>query len=271
MEEKVLFKTVDGLELYGVINLAENPKAITIIVHGGMEHLNRYDELTSFLLTHQFTTMRYDQRGHGRSPGKSNLRAHIEDFNEFPDDVKAVVDYAKERFKDLPIFLIGHSIGGFSVISFGTKYPGEVAGIVTSGALTRLTNDLTAALPDGMPPETYLENAIGGAISTDQRVIDDYNNDPLVGKQFTAGLFQNLAKGVDYLKVHAIQFIDPVLILHGNEDSIVFEQDSRDLFGEIGSSDKKLIIYPKLYHEIFNEPVKQDIYEDVTKWIEERL
>lgn len=271
MEEKVLFKTVDGLELYGLINPPESPKAVAIIVHGGMEHLNRYDALTEFLVARNFATVRYDQRGHGRSPDKAGLRAYVENFNEFPDDVKTVVDYAKGNFEKLPIFVIGHSIGGFSVVAFGTKYPGEVSGIVTSGALTRLNNDLTADLPVGTPPETYLDNVIGGAICTDQKVIDDYNNDPLVGKKFTAGLFQNLAKGIDYLKENASSLVDPILILHGNEDAIVSEKDSRDLFGEIGSSDKKLIIYPKLYHEIFNEPVKKDIYEDLTKWIEERL
>lgn len=271
MEEKVSLKTIDGLELYGLINQPETPKAVAVIVHGGMEHLNRYDALTEFLLTNNFATVRYDQRGHGRSPGKSDLRAYIADFNEFPDDVKMAVDFAKGTFEGLPVFVIGHSIGGFSVVSFGTKYPGEVSGIVTSGALTRLNNDLGAAIPAGTPPETYFDNVIGAAVCSDQQVIDDYNNDPLVGKQFTAGLFQNLTKGVDYLKANAANLVDPILILHGNEDSLVFEKDSRDLFGEIGSTDKKLIIYPKLFHEIFNEPIKEEIYAELTKWMEERF
>lgn len=271
MEEKVLFNTVDGLELYGLVNLPENPKAVAVIVHGGMEHLNRYDALSEFLLANDFATVRYDQRGHGRSPGKSGLRAYVENFNEFPDDVKTVVDFVKSKFVSLPVFVIGHSIGGFSVVAFGTKYPGEVAGIVTSGALTRLNNSTLVDLPEGTPPETYFDNAIGGAVCSDPQVVEDYNNDPLVEKQFTAGLFQNLAKGVDYLKENAASLVDPILILHGNEDVLVFEKDSRDLYGEIGSTDKKLIIYPKLYHEIFNEPIKEEIYNELTKWMEERL
>jgi lysophospholipase len=63
----------------------------------------------------------------------------------------------------------------------------------------------------------------------------------------------------------------PVLILHGANDGLVSPQDSMDLFNSIGSKDKGLFIYPELCHEIFNEPVKQKVLDDVVFWLTARV
>jgi lysophospholipase len=52
---------------------------------------------------------------------------------------------------------------------------------------------------------------------------------------------------------------------------LILEKDSRDFYGDVASKDKQLIIYPNLYHEIFNEKIKYDIYQDVFNWIEKRV
>ena len=77
---------------------------------------------------------------------------------------------------------------------------------------------------------------------------------------------------MDYLKLEAKDFRDPVLILHGEEDGLVSVKDSEQFYEEISSSDKELIIYPDLMHEILNEFSKKDeIFDKVISWIEAHL
>lgn len=271
MQEEITLISKDGLKLYGVIDAPQAPKAMVVIVHGLAEHLNRYDVLTQFLTQRGFAVVRYDQRGHARSEAKEGKRVFLRDFNELPDDVSVAVEYAKNRFSKLPVYVLGHSMGGFSVVAFATKYPTMADGIITSGAWTRGNNRELGDIPADMPYDTYFPNALGGKVCTDTSVIDAYQKDPLVEKAISASIFYEVAKGIYYLKANAERFCAPVLILHGSEDGLVSEKDSRDLFGEIGSEDKELIIYAKLYHEILNEPIKERIYATLCQWIDDRL
>ena len=59
--------------------------------------------------------------------------------------------------------------------------------------------------------------------------------------------------------------------MHGAKDGLVSEADSRDFFGDIASDDKGLLIFPNLFHEILNEPTRDDVINHVIKWINRRL
>jgi alpha-beta hydrolase superfamily lysophospholipase len=39
----------------------------------------------------------------------------------------------------------------------------------------------------------------------------------------------------------------------------------------VGSADVHLKVYPELYHEVFNEPERAVVLDDVVSWIEVRL
>ena len=268
MSEERMIRSFDGIQLFTRKDEADKAKAVIVISHGLAEHLGRYDALAATLAKHDFTVYRYEQRGHGRSEGK---RTHFKDFNEMPDDLKTVMDLAKEENPGQAIFLIGHSMGGFTAASFGTKYPKEAAGIVLSGALTRYNKEIFGVLPMDLPEETYLDNELGEGVCSDPEVVKAYGEDPLVEKKISVALINQFGPGIAWLKEHAESFVDPVLVLHGNEDGLVAEKDSRDFYGDIGSRDKTLKIYASLMHEIFNEPAKFKIYDEVIDWIEERL
>lgn len=268
MSEERMISSFDGRQLFTRKDSAADQKAVAVISHGLAEHLGRYDALADTLVYKGFTVYRYEQRGHARSEGQ---RTYFSDFNEMPDDLKTIMDLAKEENPVKPIFLIGHSMGGFTAAAFGTKYPGQADGIVLSGGLTRYSNQLFGPLPMQLPEDTYLDNELGEGVCSDPAVVAAYINDPLVEKKVSVALINQFGYGIDWLKENAQNFTDPVLILHGNEDGLVAEQDSRDFFAEIASKDKTLKIYAFLMHEIFNEPSKYKIYEEVAAWMEERL
>lgn len=261
-----LVASFDGTELFLRTQVADGARALVVIVHGLCEHQGRYDYVTQKLLEAGFGVYRFDHRGHGQSKGKPIFYS---DFNEMIDDVHAIVTLAKKAHPGLPLFLIGHSMGGFAVTTYGMKYPGQVSGIVGSGALTRFNHKLPA--PVDAPVDAYFPNELADAICSDPAVVQAYKNDPLVGKKVSAGMFYSLAAGVQWNVENSGKLVDPILLLHGNHDLLVSEKDSRDLFGDISSTDKSLKIYAFLYHEIFNEPSRDDVIGDTIAWLQKRV
>lgn len=261
-------KSQDGTELYTKMNNTEDAKANIIIVHGLGEHLDRYDELTAYLNFNSYNVIRYDQRGHGRSGGTETFYSNI---NEIVEDLIAVIEYVKTNFEG-PIYLIGHSMGGYTVTLFGTKYPNEVAGIITSGALTRYNLKLFGEPDKSISSHEYVPNELGAGLCSDQSVIENYKADDLNAKRISMGLIFTIREGIDYLKEHAIQFQDNILILHGKEDGLVSYKDSIQLYNEIGSEHKSIHIYDRLEHEIFNESsYNQSIFNEIVDWLDYEL
>ena len=268
MRKEFTFHTFDGTGLYMVQDLTAPPKAAVIIVHGLCEHLGRYEYLTERLNEQNLMVYRFDHRGHGKSEGK---RVYYDSFETISDDVNAVAERVKSHNADLPLFIIGHSMGGYAAACFGARYPGKADGIILSGALTRYHTKCAGELPLDVPEDTYVPNALGDGVCSDPAVVEAYNNDPLVEKEISAALLNSIYDGVEWLKRHSGQFTDPVLILHGANDGLVSEKDSRELFGDISSKDKTLKIYAKLFHEIYNEVEKDEVIDDTLLWIEKHL
>lgn len=266
MDTETYIQSFDGTRLFLKANVPAAPKAIIVIVHGLCEHLGRYEYITRKLTDRGFGVYRFDHRGHGKSAGKP---VFYNDFNEMIDDVNVVVELAKKENPALPVFLIGHSMGGFAVTTFGMKYPNKVKGIVGSGALTRFNRAFP--IPPDLPVDAYFPNELAEGVCSDPAVVQAYINDPLVAKQVSFGLFYCLFAGVDWNKQNSTRFVDPVLLLHGCDDGLVSEKDSREFFGDIASRDKTLKIYAFLFHEIFNEPSKDEVIGDVISWLEKRL
>lgn len=266
MDRETYIQSFDGTRLFLKTNVPAAPKAIIVIVHGLCEHLGRYAYITQKLTDRNFGVYRFDHRGHGKSEGKPIF---YNDFNEMIDDVNVVVELAKTENSAVPVFLIGHSMGGFAVTTFGMKYPGTVNGIVASGAVTRF--NATFPIPPNMPVDAYFPNELADGVCSDPAVVKAYKNDPLVAKQVSFGLFYCLFAGVDWNKQNSSKLVDSVLLLHGCNDGLVSEKDSRDLFGDIASADKTLKIYTFLFHEIFNEPSKDEVIGDVISWLEKRV
>ncbi|WP_332310653.1 alpha/beta hydrolase [Alkalibacter mobilis] len=263
-----MVESFDKTRLYLKSDLPKNPKALVLIVHGLCEHQGRYDYLAGKLNFKDFGVYRFDHRGHGKSEG---TRVYYDDYTQIFEDVNSVVDIMKNEHQELPIFVIGHSMGGYAVSLFGSHFPGKVDGFVLSGALTRNNAKAGSQLDPDMDPKAYFPNELGSGVCSDPKVIEAYKQDPLVEKEISAGLFYSLFAGVDWLKHNSDRFREPVLILHGSMDSLVSYRDSMEFFNDISSEDKSLKIYSKLFHEIFNEYTKDEVIGDVIFWLEKQL
>jgi alpha-beta hydrolase superfamily lysophospholipase len=235
------------------------------------EHSGRYDYVTSKLNSFGYSVYRFDNRGHGRSGGD---KGYVEDFNQFIDDADKIVNMTQSENPKLPVFMLGHSMGGFITAGYGIKYPNRLTGQVLSGAATiilpMLVNlegvDFTAMARNPIP------NALSDQVSRDPKVVEDYQNDPLNLKEYATWLMSEVfLRGARWLMNNVGSYVYPCLILHGGADQIVTPVASWYFHEHIGSKDKEIKVYEGLYHEILNEPEKNVVLEDVHAWIEKRI
>lgn len=259
----------DGMMLYMKKEIPEGCSAVVVIVHGLCEHQGRYDYLAEKFHEAGLGTYRFDHRGHGKSSGEDTFYA---DFNELLDDTNVFVDMAIAENPGLPVFLLGHSMGGFCVALYGVKYPDkELRGIVTSGALTRDNGRLISDLPGGMDVHTKLPNELGAGVCSVAAITEWYALDPLNKKTFTAGLCYALTRGVKWFSDRIGAFAYPVLMMHGEKDGLVSVRDTYDFFSMAASTDRQMKIYGGLLHEIFNEYCRDEVIGDAVRWIKDRV
>lgn len=258
------FTSHDGMRLYMKKDIRADARIICVIVHGLCEHQGRYDYLVGKFNAAGIGTYRFDHRGHGRSEGE---RTYYDSFHDMIDDAKAVVDVAKAENPDKPVFLLGHSMGGFCVSLFGAKYPGAVKGIVMSGALTHDNRRLISDIPAGQDVHGKLPNELGDGVCSVKEVVDWYVKDPYNTGTFTFGLCYQLKEGIAWLKERKAAWSEPCILMHGEKDALVSVQDSYDFFNGIASKDRQLKVYGGLFHEIFNEYCRDEVIDDAISWI----
>ncbi len=264
-----MISSFDGTKLFLNKEVPDGARAAAVLVHGLCEHQGRYDFVAEMLHKAKIGTYRFDHRGHGRSEGE---RTHYDDFNQLLDDTNVVVDMALEENPGSPVFLIGHSMGGFTVSLYGAKYPGKkLRGIITSGALTKDTAGLITGVPKGLDPHMMLPNELGAGVCSVPEVVEWYGNDPHNSKTFTAGLCYSICSGLTWFEEKVKEFQFPVLMLHGEKDGLVGVQDTYDFFSCAPSADKQMKIYGGLFHEIFNEYCRDEVIKDVVLWMEMRI
>lgn len=268
-------KAKDNLNLVCCKNEIENPKAIVVIVHGFAEHMGRYEHLVKRMNDEGVSTYRFDNRGHGKSQGK---RGHVENYMDFVSDANLVVDIAKSENPGKFIYMMGHSMGGFITLLYGITYPDKLSGQVLSGAASYYNDSVKGLkgifikLVNSIKTDFYIKNDLSADISRNPVVVERYRQDNLVFEKATVGLYyQFLMTGTDYLVKNLSKYEYSCLILHGASDKIIPKEASVNLYESINSKDKSIKIYPGLYHEILNEKERDDVLDEIFKWIKERI
>lgn len=268
-------KSYDSTELYYVKDMVDNPKGIIVIVHGFEEHLGRYNHITKRLNQEGYGIYRFDNRGHGRTKGE---KGHIESFESFILDTDYIVNMAKRENSGVPIFMLGHSMGGFITASYGIRYKDKLNGQIFSGAATTRASEVKGIkgsifkLLNIAVPKFRIKNPISNTLCSNERVVENYISDPLNLKDATLNFYvEFLVNGVDWLNMHMEAYNYPCLILHGSEDKIVSKDASINFYNKIQSLDKNIIIYEDLYHEIMNEKTKDKVIDDIILWLKDRI
>jgi acylglycerol lipase len=269
------FQNFKGQEIYYQAWLPKDqPRGVIQIVHGLNEHSGRYQHHGKFFSDHGFAVYGLDFPGHGKSTGK---RSYVESMDVFTHTLQEFMLMVQKWQPGLPIFLLGHSMGGLISSVFLLDHQDTVQGAVLSGSLVKVpdyvsdfTLSLGRLLATVVPKARILKIDIDG-ISRDPQVVESYRNDPLVytGKM-TVRISDVLNHGIQTLAEQGSKIKVPLLILHGGEDRLCDPSWSEYLSELVSSQDSKLKIYPGLFHEIYNEPEKDQIFDDVLTWLVDR-
>ena len=270
------FQGQENLNLYYQCWLPDgDARAILLVVHGLFEHSGRYTNLVNYFVPKGYAVYGLDHRGHGKSEG---LRGYVEKFSHYLEDLQTFVSIVRSEHGDSKIFLTGHSIGGTIATAYTIDHQHELTGLILSGASLMVASNVSPILTALVPMASLLLPKLGittidaATISQDQAVVDAYLNDPLVYKgRVRARLGAELIRTYQQLRQRISWINLPVLIMHGTADRLCEPDGSQMLYEQVSSEDKTLKLYQDFYHEIFNEPGREQVLADIETWLATRV
>jgi alpha-beta hydrolase superfamily lysophospholipase len=248
------------------------PRAGVVIVHGYAEHSGRYAHVGDALTAAGYAVSAFDLRGHGLSDG---ARATVGSFVAYLADLRVFLDRTSASAPGRPLFLLGHSMGGTIVALICCVSPPPVEGVLLSGAgmindapsFVRRTIVALGRLAPGLPTVRLASSDV----SRDAAVVRAYDEDPLVYRgRIRAGMASAMFRAIRRIEEGMSDVTLPLLIMHGTADALVSPDSSRALYERAPSSDRTLRLYDGLYHEIMNEPERDEVLADVVAWLDAR-
>jgi alpha-beta hydrolase superfamily lysophospholipase len=250
-------------------------RAVAVLAHGYAEHLGRYAYFAEKLNAAGIGVYALDHWGHGKSDG---IYGFVPAFSVYTDGMAALLAEVQQHHPDVPRFLIGHSMGGPIAVLHLLAHQSHYAGMILSGPAIKPAEEPSkllvwvSRLLSQFLPRAGVLAFDGSGISRDPAVVSAYFADPMVytGKM-SARLAAELFDAMADVRARAGEITQPVLLLHGDADSVTAPEGSRFLDQHVSSPDKELKLYPGLYHEIFNEPERDSVIGDVTTWIAKHL
>ncbi|MGB3128732.1 MAG: lysophospholipase [Dehalococcoidia bacterium] len=270
------FKGYKGLNIYYQCWLPEGKaRAVLLVVHGWAEHSGRYTNLVDYFVPKGYAICALDHQGHGRSEGP---RGYVDRFSDYLLDLKTFFDLVRSQHSDTKIFMVGHSMGGTVATAYVIEHQHELAGLLLSGASLMVGSGLPSALIPLARILSVLMPRMGvfvlnaADISQDKAVVNAYVNDPLVYRgKITCRFAAEMLKTLRRLPSQMPEINLPILIMHGTADRLGDPEGSRLLYDRAGSKDKTLKLYQGFYHEIFNEPEREQVLSDMEGWLAARL
>ena len=256
-----------GVELVREWNPESTPRAVLVLVHGIAEHSGRYERTGSLLSDAGFLVRSFDLSGFGASGGP---RGDIADWSLYHDQIERHVLWA--RGQGVPVVLMGHSMGGNLAAGYviaGRPAPDLLVLSAPSLGGGAGWQKALAGVFSKIAPTMAIPNSLKGEqLSRDPSVGEAYFADPLVYAKSTPRLGAALFDAMTEVSGNVSRIEIPTLVLHGGADTIV-PPLSTAILGEVPGVERRL--YPKLRHEILNEPEGPAIVAEIVEWIDARI
>ncbi|BBB13019.1 alpha/beta hydrolase [Sphingopyxis sp. FD7] len=248
------------------------PRAIVLLAHGYAEHAGRYAHVAQRLTQAGYAVYAVDHWGHGRSDGEGG---YVPRFSAYLDGMAELLTLVEINHGDTPRLLLGHSMGGLIATLFLIERQQAFVAAAVSGPailpaqpLSRFTVWISRFLSRFFPRLGVLSLDANG-VSRDPAVVEAYKADPLVyGGKIGARLGKEFMDAMAAAQAGAPTIRLPLLIQHGEADRLTAPAGSRYLFDHVASADKHLEIYPGLFHEIYNEPERDAVLDDLIGWFD---
>lgn len=301
--EDAKFRMLDGKEIYIRKFEVEDSSAVLLIAHGMAEHGGRYVEFAEYLNRNNISVYIPDHRGHGKtiqSDEEYGFFSEKNGWNLVTDDLKYIYDAIKKENPKQKCFLFGHSMGSLIIRTMLIRYPEQYDGAIlcgTAGELGALGPiaqivaylELKSKGPTGRSP-LMDKLSFGGFnkkikspktaydwLTRDEDTVRAYIQDERCGGVFTASFYKEMVDATifinDIRQIAKMSHKTPIFLIAGAEDPVggkkaVYEILSK--FNKKGIS-AEVAVYENGRHEILNELNKEDVYRDVSSWIEDKI
>ena len=252
-----------------------NPRARVLLVHGICEHSARHLNTIAALNAHGIEVIRFDLRGAGRSGGR---RQWISSFSNYVDDVASVHNWIRGHLPRLPLYLLGHSLGGAIAIHFAALYGRDLDGLILSAPGYKLGAGISAwkvalgkAIVRFWPTLRMPDSSDHKALSRDPKVADEYAADPLSCHSNTLQQGDEILKAFEKAPERCARIATPTLIVHGSADQTILCEGSFTLFQALATKDKVFHVMPGGYHELHNDLDKEAYFGLLKNWFDTHL
>ncbi|KAF8342953.1 Alpha/Beta hydrolase protein [Cantharellus anzutake] len=272
-------------------------RAHLIYVHGFGEHVGRYEDIFPLWVNNGVSVFAYDQRGFGRTALDEEHKSATSSWcrscwKDQVEDLEFFIGYESTRVgHNLPIFLMGFSMGGTEVLGIVATPPlrhhvvNRISGVIAEGPMLLVANpDAWEEEPrepgdpsDDTPEDPYevvpipLRDA-GKWQSRNPTIIEAFKTDPLLHNYTTRQLRNDtLSSGSALAKENFKNWPKnlPLLIVHGDGDLINSCKASQDFVRDTEAADATCSPYPGAYHELHHEPDGQGLQavNECIKWM----
>lgn len=281
------------------------PRAAVQIAHGIAEHIDRYRPFMEFLADNGFVVAGNDHLGHGKSirvPEEQGFFAEKDGWWRVVDDMDKLHDIMSNEYPELPYVLFGHSMGSFLTRTYLIKHPDKYDGVILSGtghqspalvlggnAAASVMAKLNGAMGDGAKLDslafgTYLNKIENPRtkfdwLSRDTEQVDKYIADPLCGFVGKIGLYRDMMQGIKFItdkkNIAQMNKEKPVYFMSGDGDPVgdygKGVERAYKAFCDAGLHDVFMRLYPGGRHEMLNETNKEQVYQDILSWLNEKI
>lgn len=285
--------------LKGLIYIPEGEiKGIFHLVHGMCEYIGRYAHIFAALAERGYVCCGYDNLGHGKTARDENelgFIAHRDGWKYLVRDVKAFEDAVKKIYPDIPLCLMGHSMGSFiariaaenygdgieKFIICGTGGPNPAApfGLLATDIMRLLNGEkhrskLVNKLAFGAYNKRFEGDSEFEWITTDREVINKYAADKYCNFKFTVSAMHDLVK-LNQLANRPAWFKNirkdlPILLISGSDDPVgAYGKGVTRVYNKLkaaGVKDVTLKLYNGCRHEIHNDSCKNQVINDISEF-----
>ena len=302
MRTDFFFKSGSGARLHGCRWTPDSQvRAVLQIVHGIAEYVERYDGFANFLNRQGILVVAEDHMGHGKSISQECPQGYFAGgWQTAVDDTYRLTRDTMAEFRDVPFILFGHSMGSFMARTILAKYPdsGITAAVICGTgwqpapvlAAGKAACALVCRAKGERAPSPLLQAMAFGTynrkvehprtpydwLSRDNSVVNAYKADPLCGFTPTAGLMRDMMEGIAYIQreenLARMGKALPVLFIAGGDDPVgsygAGVRTAAEAFRKAGMERVDVRIYPLCRHELLNEINREEIMDDVSRWID---
>lgn len=281
-------------------------KAVLQIIHGMTEYIERYEPFAEYLAANGILVVGHDHIGHGKSILSREDWGYFAPGNPakiLVQDIHQLRRIMLKRYKNIPYFMLGHSMGSFllrrylsscskglnGAIIMGTGFTAPLishSGIMLTNLLSKIygwrhrSRLLTSiALGSNKRFDMTGRHPENSWLTKDVEIARWYYKQPACTFTFTVNGYQALFDTVKYCclpeNADRINKKLPLLLVSGADDGVGNYGEGvkkvRDLYKRAGIRDLKMVLYPGDRHEILNEVDREQIFADLLEWMETRM